>query len=44
MRLSAKQTKALDILEDTTTNSLLFGGGAGGGKSLLGLMDKKTNL
>tara|TARA_R110001592_G_scaffold92874_1_gene270197 strand:+ start:1054 stop:2355 length:1302 start_codon:yes stop_codon:yes gene_type:complete len=36
MRLSAKQTKALDILEDTTTNSLLFGGGAGGGKSLLG--------
>jgi|TARA_R110000822_G_scaffold3883_5_gene16555 hypothetical protein len=36
MNLSVKQTIALDILEDGTTNSLLFGGGAGGGKSLLG--------
>ena len=36
MNLSIKQTIALDILEDKTTNSLLFGGGAGGGKSLLG--------
>lgn len=36
MKLSAKQTTALDILEDDITNSLLFGGGAGGGKSLLG--------
>jgi hypothetical protein len=36
MKLSVKQTIALDILEDKSTNSLLFGGGAGGGKSLLG--------
>ena len=36
MKFSAKQTKALDLLEDKETNSLLFGGGAGGGKSLLG--------
>tara|TARA_Y100001937_G_C7136752_1_gene340373 strand:- start:2810 stop:4105 length:1296 start_codon:yes stop_codon:yes gene_type:complete len=36
MILTAKQTKALDILEDKTTNTLLFGGGAGGGKSVLG--------
>lgn len=36
MKLSIKQTIALDILEDNTTNTLLFGGGAGGGKSLLG--------
>ena len=36
MKLTIKQTKALDILEDTQTNELLFGGGAGGGKSMLG--------
>src|SRR5688572_21413549 len=35
MRLSHKQTEALDILEDNETNELLFGGGAGGGKSVL---------
>jgi hypothetical protein len=36
MRLSVKQTAALDILEDNETNELEFGGGAGGGKSVLG--------
>jgi phage terminase large subunit len=36
MKLSLKQTAALDILEDTETNELEFGGGAGGGKSALG--------
>jgi phage terminase large subunit len=36
MRLSIKQTQALDILEDSETNELEFGGGAGGGKSALG--------
>lgn len=36
MRLSIKQTQALDYLEDDSTNELLFGGGAGGGKSILG--------
>lgn len=36
MILSIRQTQALDILEDQTTNELLFGGGAGGGKSVLG--------
>lgn len=36
MRLSIKQTQALDILEDDETNELEFGGGAGGGKSALG--------
>lgn len=36
MILTKKQTKALDLLEDTTTNELLFGGGAGGAKSVLG--------
>lgn len=36
MKLSHKQTLALDILEDSTTNELEFGGGAGGGKSALG--------
>jgi hypothetical protein len=36
MRLSIKQTQALDYLEDDETNELLFGGGAGGGKSALG--------
>lgn len=36
MKIFVKQTVALDILEDNTTNELLFGGGAGGGKSILG--------
>ena len=36
MKLTIKQTKALDILEDNETTELLFGGGAGGGKSALG--------
>lgn len=36
MKLTIKQTKALDLLEDNTTTELLFGGGAGGGKSILG--------
>jgi len=36
MKLTLKQTKALDILEDATTTELLYGGGAGGGKSALG--------
>lgn len=36
MKLTIKQTKALDYLEDSETTELLFGGGAGGGKSALG--------
>lgn len=36
MILTKKQTLALDILEDKTTNELIFGGGAGGAKSVLG--------
>ena len=36
MRLTQKQSEALDILEDGVTTELLFGGGAGGGKSALG--------
>lgn len=36
MKLSLKQTKAIDYLEDKTTTALLFGGGAGGGKSAFG--------
>lgn len=36
MRLNIKQTKALDYLEDATTNEIEYGGGAGGGKSILG--------
>jgi hypothetical protein len=36
MELSIKQTVALDLLEDKTTNEILFGGGAGGGKTALG--------
>tara|TARA_R110000772_G_scaffold37589_3_gene89217 strand:- start:20045 stop:21379 length:1335 start_codon:yes stop_codon:yes gene_type:complete len=36
MKLTYKQTAALDILEDDTTTELLFGGGAGGGKSAFG--------
>ena len=36
MKLTKKQTQAIDILEDDKTTELLFGGGAGGGKSALG--------
>ena len=36
MRLSLKQTKALDYLEDNVTKEIIYGGGAGGGKSILG--------
>ena len=36
MKLSKKQTLALDYLEDQETKELLFGGSAGGGKSFLG--------
>ena len=36
MKLSIKQTKAIDFLEDKKTNVILYGGGAGGGKSMLG--------
>jgi hypothetical protein len=36
MKLSIKQTLALDILEDNVTNELLYGGAAGGGKTALG--------
>jgi phage terminase large subunit len=36
MKLSIKQTQALDYLEDKVTNELIYGGGAGGGKSILG--------
>lgn len=36
MKLSIKQTIALDYLEDKTTKEVGYGGGAGGGKSILG--------
>jgi hypothetical protein len=36
MKLSVKQTEALDYLEDSSTTEVLLGGGAGGGKSILG--------
>lgn len=36
MKLTVKQTKALEFLEDGTTRELLYGGAAGGGKSVLG--------
>jgi phage terminase large subunit len=36
MKLTVKQTKALDFLEDETTEEVLYGGAAGGGKSVLG--------
>lgn len=36
MKLTKKQTTALDFLEDDVTNEILFGGGAGGAKSVLG--------
>jgi phage terminase large subunit len=36
MKLTLKQTKALDLLEDKETREVLYGGSAGGGKSALG--------
>lgn len=36
MKLSLKQTQALDYLEDKITKEIIYGGGAGGGKSILG--------
>lgn len=36
MRLTKKQTIALDYLEDGKTTDILYGGGAGGGKTILG--------
>ena len=36
MKLTERQTEALDYLEDSITIETLFGGGAGGGKSALG--------
>lgn len=36
MKLSIKQTIALDLLEDDKTTEVGYGGGAGGGKSILG--------
>lgn len=36
MKLSKKQTIALDYLEDDSTKEIGYGGGAGGGKSILG--------
>lgn len=36
MKLTKKQSEALDYLEDSITNEVLFGGGAGGAKSFLG--------
>lgn len=36
MKLTIKQTRAIDFLEDNITEELYFGGGAGGAKSALG--------
>jgi hypothetical protein len=36
MKLSIKQTEALEVFEDDVHNEIVFGGGAGGGKSILG--------
>lgn len=36
MKLSKKQTIALDLLEDDTTEEIVYGGAAGGGKTILG--------
>lgn len=37
MKLTVKQTRALEFMEDDITKELLFGGGAGGGKSAFGV-------
>lgn len=36
MKLTVKQTKAIEFLEDSTTTELYYGGAAGGGKSYFG--------
>ncbi|MGF7230041.1 MAG: phage portal protein, partial [Arachidicoccus sp.] len=36
MKLSIKQTRAIDFLQDNSTQEVLYGGAAGGGKSVLG--------
>jgi len=36
MKLSVKQTKALDFLQDRVTNEVFYGGAGGGGKTVLG--------
>lgn len=36
MKLTIRQTQALDFLEDKKTTEVGYGGGAGGGKSILG--------
>lgn len=36
MRLTIRQTQAIEYLEDSATNNVLFGGAAGGGKSVFG--------
>lgn len=36
MKLTVKQTKALDFLEDSITQEVYYGGAAGGGKSFFG--------
>lgn len=36
MRLTVKQTRAIEFLEDSTTTELYYGGAAGGGKSYFG--------
>lgn len=36
MKLTKKQTQALDVLEDDKTKEVVFGGGAGGAKSVVG--------
>ena len=37
IELSAKQTEAIELLEDDHTTEILYGGGAGSGKSYLGV-------
>lgn len=36
MKLTAKQTRAIELLEDNTTTEIYYGGAAGGGKSFFG--------
>jgi hypothetical protein len=36
IKLSRKQTEAIELLQDKTTTEVLYGGGAGSGKSILG--------